>query len=75
MDQLVTLYEDYAYECYLTNQLQDAIIYQGKALKIWEEKNEIEKLGNSLRLFWQDFGGSMVTVRKPRALRAEPSKF
>ena len=51
MDQLVRLYEDYAYECYLTNQLQDAIIYQGKALKIWEEKNEIEQLGNSLRLF------------------------
>jgi DNA-binding CsgD family transcriptional regulator len=51
MDQLVRLYEDYAYECYLTNQLQDAIIYQGKALKVWEEKNEIEQLGNSLRLF------------------------
>lgn len=50
-DQLVKLYEDYAYECYLTNQLQDAIIYQGKALKIWEEKNEIERLGNSLRLY------------------------
>jgi DNA-binding CsgD family transcriptional regulator len=50
-DQLVKLYEDYAYECYLTNQLQDAIIYQGRALKIWEEKNEVERLGNSLRLF------------------------
>jgi len=50
-DQLVKLYEDYAYECYLTNQLQDAIIYQGKALKVWEQKNEVEQLGNSLRLF------------------------
>ena len=50
-DQPVKLYEDYAYECYLTNQLQDAIIYQGKALKVWKEKNEIEQLGNSLRLF------------------------
>jgi DNA-binding CsgD family transcriptional regulator len=50
-DQLVKLYEDYAYECYLTNQLQDAIIYQGRALKVWEEKNEVERLGNSLRLF------------------------
>ena len=29
-------------------KLQDAIIYQGKALKVWEEKNEIEQLGNSL---------------------------
>ena len=50
-DQLVKLYEDYAYECYLTNQLQDAIIFQGKALKIWEEKNEAGQLGNSLRLY------------------------
>src|SRR5262249_52192276 len=50
-DQLLKLYEDYAYECYLTNQLQDAIIYQGRALKVWEERNEIEQLGNSLRLF------------------------
>jgi DNA-binding CsgD family transcriptional regulator len=50
-DQLVKLYEHYAYECYLTNQLQDAIIYQGKALKIWQEKNELERLGNSLRLY------------------------
>jgi hypothetical protein len=33
-DQLVKLYEDYAYECYLTNQLQDAIIYQGRALNM-----------------------------------------
>ena len=55
-DQLVTFYEGYAYECYLTNQIKDAIIYQGKALKIWKEKDEIEKIGNSLRflsrLWW-----------------------
>jgi len=50
-DQLVKLYDDYAYECYLTNQLQDAIIYQGKALQVWKDKREIEQVGNSLRLF------------------------
>jgi DNA-binding CsgD family transcriptional regulator len=56
IDQLVNFYEGYAYECYLTNQIKDAIIYQAKALKIWREKNEIENIGNSLRflsrLWW-----------------------
>ncbi len=55
-DQLVTLYESYAYECYLTSQIKNAIIYTGKALKIWEDKHEVEQIGNSLRflsrLWW-----------------------
>ncbi|HEV8271977.1 MAG TPA: AAA family ATPase [Chitinophagaceae bacterium] len=50
IDQMVEFYESYAYECYLTNQVKDAIIYQGKALKIRQQKNEIEQAGNSLRL-------------------------
>ena len=53
---LVRFYEDYAYECYLTNQIREAITYQGKALKIWKDKNQIEKIGNSerflSRLWW-----------------------
>lgn len=49
-DQLVEFYEDYAYECYLTNQIKEAIVYQEKALKIWRSKNETEQTGNSLRL-------------------------
>jgi DNA-binding CsgD family transcriptional regulator len=57
-DQLVELYESYAYECYLTNQTKDAVIYQGKALKIWQKKNEVERAGHSLsflsRLWWFD---------------------
>jgi len=57
-DQMVELYESYAYECYLTNQTKDAIIYQGKALKIWQKKNEVERAGYSLsflsRLWWFD---------------------
>jgi len=57
-DQMVEFYESYAYECYLTNQTKDAIIYQGKALKIWQKKNEVERAGNSLRflsrLWWFD---------------------
>jgi len=59
-DDLVKFYEGYAYECYLTNQIKEAIIYQMKALKIWKEQNEIENIGNSLRflsrLWW--FEGS-----------------
>jgi DNA-binding CsgD family transcriptional regulator len=56
IDQLVEFYEGYAYECYLTNQIKEAIIYQAKALKIWKEQNDVEKIGNSLRflsrLWW-----------------------
>lgn len=49
-DQLVKLYEAYVYECYLTNQIKNAIIYQGKALKIWEKEQNAEQKGNSMRL-------------------------
>ena len=56
MDELVRFYEAYTYECYLTNQLKDAIIYQGKALKVWQQRNDREQIGNSLRflsrLWW-----------------------
>lgn len=48
--ELVDLYENYSYECYLTNQIKEAIIYQQRALRIWKEKNETEKTGNSLRI-------------------------
>ena len=53
---LVGLYESFAYECYLTNRVTEAIIYQQKVARIWEEKADREKLGNSLwflsRLWW-----------------------
>jgi hypothetical protein len=51
----VEFYEAYAYECYLTNQIREAIIYQGKGLKVWQKKNKTEETANSLRLlsrFW-----------------------
>ena len=55
---LIQLYESYAYECYLTNQIKDAIIYTGKSLQLWKEKGDEEKTGNSLRflsrLWWFD---------------------
>ena len=57
-DILIQFYESYAYECYLTNQIMEAIIYQKKALTLWKEKGDIEKTGNCMRflsrLWWFD---------------------
>ena len=49
-DKLVALYEACAHECYLTNQFEKAISYQERAWAIWQDKDETEQLGNSLRL-------------------------
>jgi DNA-binding CsgD family transcriptional regulator len=55
-DKLIELYECYAYECYLTNQVKEAIIYEQKSLNLLKEKNDVEKIGNSMRflsrLWW-----------------------
>src|SRR5215204_453838 len=57
-DVLIEFYEPYAYECYLTNQVKEAIIYSTKSLTIWKEKNNKEKIGNCMRflsrLWWLD---------------------
>jgi DNA-binding CsgD family transcriptional regulator/tetratricopeptide (TPR) repeat protein len=57
-DTLIQFYEAYAYECYLTNQVKEAIIYTTKCLNIWRRKNDVQKIGNSLRflsrLWWFD---------------------
>ena len=57
-DTLIYFYESYAYQCYLTNQIKEAIIYTGKSLNLWKEKNDTEKLGNCMRflsrLWWFD---------------------
>jgi DNA-binding CsgD family transcriptional regulator/tetratricopeptide (TPR) repeat protein len=55
---LIRIYEGYAYECYLTNQIKEAIVYTGRALNLWKKKNDSEKVGNALRflsrLWWFD---------------------
>ena len=57
-DLLCRLYEAYAAECYLTNQVKEALIYTARALDIWKEKNDTSRMGNSLRLlsrlWWLD---------------------
>lgn len=65
-DVLLPWYESYAYECYLTNQIREAIIYEGKALAIWKYKQDVEKEGHSLRLlsrFWW-FDGNRAQAEK-----------
>jgi len=58
IDLLIQLYEAYAYECYLTNQIKEAIVYSGKSLNLWKKKNDSEKIGNCMRflsrLWWFD---------------------
>ena len=55
---LVELYARYANECYLTNRIKEAIVYQGKVLNICKEKEDREGMGDSLwflsRLWWFD---------------------
>lgn len=58
-EQLVEYLEAYSYECYLTNQIKEAIIYQSKAFSIWKKIGNQEQEANSLRflsrLWW--YGG------------------
>lgn len=55
-DQLLEFYEAYAFECYLTNQTKEAIIYATKTLQLWKQKQDPEKVANCLyflsRLWW-----------------------
>jgi DNA-binding CsgD family transcriptional regulator/tetratricopeptide (TPR) repeat protein len=48
-DTLIRFYEPYAYECYLTSRVKEAIIYAGKSLHLLERKNDIGRIGNCLR--------------------------
>jgi ATP/maltotriose-dependent transcriptional regulator MalT len=55
---LALFYESYAFECYLSNQIKEAIIYTGKLLHLIENDFDKERKGNSLRLlsrlWWLD---------------------
>ena len=46
--QLTGFYEGYAHECYLSNQIKEAIAFTEKVLNLWKEKADIEKTGGSL---------------------------
>ncbi len=77
---LTELYEKYAYECYLTNQIKEAIIYITRSLQLCKEKNDKEKIGSNLRflsrLWWFDGNGKNAEQCAEEAievLEAEPS--
>lgn len=57
-NQLAEFYSAYGYECYLSNQIKEAIAFTEKVLNLWKEKADIEKTGDSLRflssLWWFD---------------------
>jgi hypothetical protein len=57
-NQLAELYEAYANECYLSNQVKEAITFTEKLLSLWKEKEGIERTGDRLRflsrLWWFD---------------------
>jgi len=73
-DLLIQFYEAYAYECYLTNQIREAIIYSGKALNIWKKKNHTEKIGNCMRflsrLWWFDGNRKQAESFAAQAIQA-----
>jgi ATP/maltotriose-dependent transcriptional regulator MalT len=49
-NSLFALYESYAYECYLSNQIKEAIIFIGKLIQLLAKEPDIQKKGNCLRL-------------------------
>jgi DNA-binding CsgD family transcriptional regulator len=71
-DVLLQFYEPYAYECYLTNRISEAIIYQGRALKIWRERNDQERIGDCLRflsrLWWFNGNGRQAESYADQAI-------
>ncbi|HET6767100.1 MAG TPA: LuxR C-terminal-related transcriptional regulator [Chitinophagaceae bacterium] len=57
-DTLIQFYEAYAYECYLTGQIKEPIIYAEKSLNLLLKENDVEKISNCMRqlswLWWFD---------------------
>jgi DNA-binding CsgD family transcriptional regulator/tetratricopeptide (TPR) repeat protein len=77
-DVLLQLYEPYAYECYLTNKISEAIIYQGRALKIWKEHGDQERIGDCLRflsrLWWFNGNGRQADSYAEQAIEVLDSQ-
>jgi DNA-binding CsgD family transcriptional regulator/tetratricopeptide (TPR) repeat protein len=77
-EMLLRLYEGYAYECYITHRLKEAIDYQKRALVLHRETGEIEKTGECLRflsrIWWfegnrewaEHYAGTAIEVLKNR---------
>ena len=59
--QLTEFYEAYAYECYLSNQIKEAITFTEKALNFWKEEADMDRTADRMcflsRLWWLDGNG------------------
>ncbi len=73
------LLECHAHECYLTNQIDDAIAAQQAALAIWQEKKLRKKEGDALRvlsrlMWWTGKCSEVMTLslEAVRILETEP---
>ena len=57
-EKIAEYYESYAYECYLIHLHKEAITYAERALEFWQEQQNTEKVGESLRflsrLWWYE---------------------
>ncbi len=49
LTDLVKYIEKYAYQCYLTNQHEEALKARKQALQIWEKMNDLLQVGNTYR--------------------------
>jgi DNA-binding CsgD family transcriptional regulator len=74
---LIDFYKAYAYECYLTNQVKEGIVYIRKALSFLELKNDILGMSTCLHLlswlWWFDGNGkkAVESARKNIELLAD----
>ncbi len=65
-EKLIPLYESYAYECYLTNQIEEAIIFVGKALRLHQLSGDRTRIGDSTRFLsrlWWFFGNRKEALK------------
>ncbi|MFL5811777.1 MAG: LuxR C-terminal-related transcriptional regulator, partial [Flavisolibacter sp.] len=55
-ETLIRFYESYAYECYLTKQINEAIIYMTKSLHLRKQEKDVESTSSCMRflsrLWW-----------------------
>ncbi|MBL7698533.1 MAG: AAA family ATPase [Chitinophagaceae bacterium] len=63
---LISLYDAYAYECYLTSNIKQAILYTSKRLQLLKKTNDVEKIAGCVRflsrLSWLD-GNRKVSLQ------------
>jgi DNA-binding CsgD family transcriptional regulator len=79
-EEQVALLEGRAYECYLTNQMEEAEAARLAALRIWQQREQPERVGHTLRwlsrLYWilgQKAAAQAYAMEAVQALEALPA--